>query len=107
MNKSNLPKIRALMTATAKMTGRMVGIIMGGGTGAGTVVTTGTVVTAVTPGWPAVTASTPVTTPVPVVIPVCRSEAAGSSILERSERPGSSGEPGTGTRAARSSSRVT
>ena len=100
MNKSNLPKIRALMTATAKMTGRMVGIIMGGGTGAGMVVTTGTVVTVVIPGSTA-------TTPVPVVIPVCRSEAAGSSILERSERPGSSGEPGTGARAARSSSRVT
>ena len=103
MNKSNLPKIRALMTATAKMTGRMVGIIMGGGTGAGMVVTTGTVVTVVIPGS---TATTPVPA-VPVVIPVCRSEAAGSSILERSERPGSSGEPGTGAGAARSSSRVT
>ena len=53
-----LPKIRALMTATAKMTGRMVGIIMAGGIGAGTVVTTGTVVTAEAP---------PVTAVVPVV----------------------------------------
>ena len=98
-----MPKIRALMTATAKMTGRMVGIIMGGGTGAGTVVTIGTVVTVVIPGS---TATTPVPVPVPVLI-VCRSEAAGSSILERSERPGSSGEPGTGAGAARSSSRGT
>ena len=37
-----LPKIRALMTATVKMTGRIVGNIMAGGIGAGTVVTTGT-----------------------------------------------------------------
>ena len=90
------------MTATAKMTGRMVGIIMGGGTGAGTVVTTGTVATVVIPG----STATPPTPPAPVLI-VCRSEAAGSSILERSERPGSSGEPGTGAGVARSSSRVT
>ena len=92
------------MTATAKMTGRMVGIIMGGGTGAGTVVTTGTVATVVIPG-PS-SANTGPVVPAPVLM-VCRSEAAGSSILERSERPGSSGEAGTGAGAARSSSRVT
>lgn len=46
------------MTATAKMTGRMLEVIMAGGAGAGIVVTTGTVVTAVVP---------PVTAVVPVV----------------------------------------
>ena len=37
MKKWILPKIRALMTLKARMTGKMVGIIMGSGTGAGTV----------------------------------------------------------------------
>ena len=84
------------MTATAKMTGRMVGIIMGGGTGAGRVVTTGTVATVVIPG-PS-SANTGPVVPAPVLM-VCRSEAAGSSILERSE---SSGELGTVASRARS-----
>ena len=57
MKKWILPKIRALMTLKARMTGKMVGIIMGAGTGAGTVVTagtvaTGTVVTEVAPPTP-------------------------------------------------------
>ena len=37
MKKWILPKIRALMTLKARMTGKMVGIIMGSGTGAGSV----------------------------------------------------------------------
>ena len=49
------------MTATAKMAGRMVGIIMGG-TGVGTVVTTGTVATGTV-----VTPPTPVEMEPPVV----------------------------------------
>ena len=66
--------MRALMTATAKMTGRMVGIIMAGSTTAGTVVTT-------VAGW---TAFTPT---VVAVLPPSTTACRSSGPPARPERP--------------------